>query len=175
MLVFVVAGIEYGHHIAGYADMAGGIAAVGGNCHFEGVVLFEMEIFFGRHSDRSVVGKHHNACVVRAQLKLVGSTKHAFAHSAAQFAFFDFVELGVGSIDLGTNLGANYFLPGSHIGGSADNIERGACTYIYCGEVQVVAVGMGLAGKHLGYDHMLQSAFDAFNFLNAFNFQTTEG
>ena len=41
--------------------------------------------------------------------------------------------------------------------------------------VQVVAVRVGLAGQHLGYHHVLQSAFDAFYLLYAFNLQSAEG
>ena len=41
--------------------------------------------------------------------------------------------------------------------------------------MQVVAVGVWLAGKHLRYYNVLQSAFDAFYLLHAFNLQSTEG
>ena len=67
-LVFAVAGVQHCHHVAGHTNVAGGVAAVGGDGHFKGVVLFQMEVILGGHSDGGVVGQHHDAGMVGAQL-----------------------------------------------------------------------------------------------------------
>ena len=175
MLVGTVACVEHGHHVAGHADMACGIAAVGGDGHFQRIVLFQMEILLGGHAHGGVVGQHHDAGVIGTQLQLIGSAEHSLAHRTAQFAFLNLIKLRVGSVNLGANLCTHNFLSGSHVGGSAHNVEGCAGTHVHGGEMQVVAVGVGLAGEHLGYHHVLQSAFDAFYLLHVFNLQSAEG
>jgi hypothetical protein len=54
-------------------------------------------------------------------------------------------------------------------------VEGAFGSYVNGGDVQVVAVGVGFAGEHLGYDHVLQAAFDAFYFFYVFDFETREG
>ncbi len=134
-LMGTLAGVEDGHDVPRHTDMRGGIGTVGGDGYLEGVVLFEVEIIFGGHPNRSIVGEHLDACMVRAKLELVGCTKHAFGNGSAELAFLDFVELGVGGVDFGADLGADDFLTGCYVGGTADDVEGTVATHIYRGDV----------------------------------------
>ena len=154
--------------------MRDGVHTVGGDGHLEEVVVLHVEVLLGGHADGCVVGQDHDAGVVGAELQLVGSAEHALADGAAQLALLDFVVFGVGGVDLGAYLCADHLLTGSDIGGAADDVEGRAGADVDGGEVQVVAVGVGLAGEHLGDNHVLQAATDGLHLLDAVDFEAAE-
>ena len=133
-----------------------------------------MEVLLGGHSHGGVVGQHHDAGVVGTQLQLVGSAEHTLADGAAQLAFLDLVVFGVRGVDLGAYLGADHLLAGGHVGGAADDVQRTLAAHVDGGQVQVVAVGVRLAGQYLRYHHMLQTALDGLHLLHAVHLQAGE-
>ena len=154
--------------------MRDGVHAVGGDGHLEQAVVLHVEVLLGGHSHGGVVGQHHDAGVVGAELQLVGSAEHTLADGTAQLAFLDLVIFGVRGVYLGANLGAHHLLSGGHIGGAADDIQRTLAAHIDGGQMQVVAVGVRLAGQHLRYHHMLQTALDGLHLLHAIDLQAGE-
>ena len=112
--------------------------------------------------------------MVGAELQLVGSAEHALADGAAQLAFLNLVVLGIRGVYLGAYLGAHHLLAGSHVGSATDDIQRTLAAHVDGGQVQVVAVGVRLAGQHLCYHHMLQTALDGLHLLHAVHLQAGE-
>ena len=172
--LFSFAGISHRHHVAGHADVRDGVHAVGGDGHLQQAVVLHVEVLLGGHSHGGVVGQHHDAGVVGAQLQLVGSAEHTLADGTAQLAFLDLVVLGIRGVDLGANLGAHHLLSGGHVGGAADDVQRTLAAHVDGRQVQVVAVGVRLAGQHLRNHHMLQTALDGFHLLHAIDLQAGE-
>ena len=154
--------------------MRDGVHAVGGDGHLKQAVVLHVEVFLGGHSHGGVVGQHHDAVVVGTELQLVGSAEHTLADGAAQLAFLNLVVFGVRGINLGAYLGAHHLLSGSHVGGAADDVQRTLAAHVDGGQVQVVAVGVRLAGQHLRNHHMLQTAFDGLHLLHAVHLQAGE-
>ena len=172
--LFALAGVADSHHVAGHADVRDGIHAVGGDGHLEQAVVLHVEILLGGHSHRGVVGQHHDAGVVGTELQLVGSAEHTLADGAAQLAFLNFVVFSIRGVNLGANLGTHHLLSGRHIGGAADDVQRTLAAHIDGRQVQVVAVGVRLAGQHLRNHHMLQTTLDGLHFFHAVHLQAGE-
>ena len=154
--------------------MGGGVGAVGSDGHLEGIVVFDVEILAGRHTHGSVGGKHHDTVMACSQLQLVFSAEHTLADGATQLAFLDFVKLRVGGIYFGTYRGTYHLLSGSDIGGATYNVEGAVAAHIDSGEVQMVRIGMRLAGEHLGYHHMFEASLDGLYFFHPFHLETRE-
>ena len=63
-------------------------------------------------------------------------------------------------------------LPGGHVGGAAHYLHRSVGSEVYGGDMEMVAVGVRLAGQHLADDHAAQSARHGLYLFNSVTFQS---
>ena len=173
--LLMLTGVKHCNNVASNADMGSGIRAVGGDGDFEGIVIFDIEVFAGGHSDGSVVGQHHDAVMAGTQLEFVLGAKHAFANLATQFTFLYLIKLSVGSPDFGPYLGTDHLLAGGNIGSTANDMQRLGSADIDSGDVQMVRIWVRFTGKDLGNNDMLQAALDGLNLFYTLNLQSGEG
>ena len=84
------------------------------------------------------------------------------------------MKLCVGGPYLGAYLCTDNFLAGSYIGSATYNMQRLCSSNIYRCEMQMVRVGMRLAGQNLCYHHVLKSALDCLHLVDTLNLKSRE-
>ena len=133
-----------------------------------------MVIFGGRLTHRGVLGQHDDTVVAVAYSYLVFGTNHTERLYTTQLAALDGKFL-VAIIEHTAQVGNDYLLAGSHIGGAADDLLGSFLAQVYGGHVQVVRVGMGLAGKHFTHIETLQATTDRLYLFEGAHFETGRG
>ena len=131
-----------------------------------------MEIFGGGSARNGLGVENHNAVVGCAQANLVLGTNHSLGGLTAQLGFLDGERL-VALIKGGADGGHHHLLASGHVGGAAHDVERLLPAHVHRGHVQMIGVGMGLAGKHFANDQALQPATHGLERLRSFNLQST--
>ena len=101
-----------------------------------------------------------------SQAKFVFRANHSEALDSANFGFLDF-EI---ARKHGPELCEKDLLSCRHIGGSAHHLYRLRATVIYGSDVKMVGIRMGLAGKHLCNNHILETSFDDLLLLHRVDF-----
>ena len=163
--------LQPGIQVAGHAPVTQGVGAVGGDVYLNEPVALQMVVLGGRLAYGSVLGQHDDTLVAGADADFVFSTNHAARLHAAQLRLLDY-KLLVAIVEHAAQVGNYHFLSGGHVGCTAYNLARLALAHIDGGHVQMVAVGMGLAGQHMAYIETLQAALDALHLFQGVNFQT---
>ena len=152
--------------VAGNSPVGGGIDAVGGYFIFDDRRALNVEIFLGRHTHRCIGREHLDAVVTGTDAEFILGTYHSETLDSADFGFLDF-EI---AREHSSELGKEDFLSCCHIGSTAYYLDRLRSTVIYGSHVEMVRVRMGLAGEHLGNDHIFKAALYDLRFLNRVNF-----
>ena len=157
--------------VACHTPMAESVGAVGRDVDLNDPVALQVVIVGCGLSHGGVVGEHNDAVVAGAHANLVFGADHAEALDAAQFRFLD-DKLLVAVIEHAAQVGHDNLLSCCHVGCSTNDLLRFALAEVYCCDVQVVAVGMHLTGKHLAYIQSLQTAFHGLYFFQCVYFET---
>ena len=167
--------VDGGRKVSGYSYMADGVAAVWGQTYSENSVALHLEIILGRSAGNGRFWQHHDAGMVFTDTKIVLRADHPFGDFAADFRFLNSNTASVGRVEGGADAGDNHILSGLYVRCSAHNMQGLFLTRIHGCDVQMVRIGMGLAGQYLADNDIFQSPFDAFVFFHGFNFQSAIG
>ena len=161
--------LEPSIEIARHAIVRKRIATVGRDVNLYQPIALHVIIFCSRSAHHRIVGQHNDAVVRRAHTNFVFGTNHAHRLHAAQFALLD-SETFIAIIEHAAQIGHNHLLPGGHIGSAANNLARHIASQINLRDVQVVAVGMGLAREHLPHEKAFQTTFYGLHLFQGVNF-----
>ncbi len=150
---------QNGAHLAGKAGHGEAVRAVGGDLAVDHSVG-EAQVVAGRHADGGVLGKHHDAVVLRANAQLAGGAVHAAGLHAAQLALLDLEVAGKHR----AFHGHDDMLVSRHVGGAADDLQRHGIAlvvhivgpHVHHGDLHMVGVGMRHAGEDVAGDHVVQ-------------------
>ena len=134
--------------------MRSGVYAVGGDFVFDNRLVLQLEVFLGGGAGNGALREYHDAGMAGADTQFILCADHAEAFHAANLGLLDFEVSG----EHGANLGEEHFLPGGHVGRTANHLYRLRGAVVHGGNMQMVAVRMGIAGKDLGHNDMVQSA-----------------
>ena len=111
--------------------------------------------------------------VVGTNAQLIVGTQHTERFDATNLALLDFESLGFAHrVEHRANGCTEYLQACTHVGGTANDIERLARTDIDRRYVQVVRIGVIDAGQHLADNHTCQTATNGFDLLELFDFET---
>ncbi len=137
------------------------------------VVVFDPEIFAGRHSHGSVGRKFHDALVRGADAQFVFGAEHAQRFDSANLAALD-LELLVAAVRVehGTHRGAQHLEAGAAVGCSAHDLQRLRSPRVDRRNVQMVRIGVVRAGQDFADDHAAQPAPDGLDLLETLDFES---
>ena len=167
--------------------MAQSVRAVRGHVQFVADVV-HAEAHEGC-AGRNAVIQHHDAGVVVAEADFVFGANHAEAFDAADLGLLHLQGAAIGEREFSANRGENHGLACGHVRGAAHNLER-FLAVVHGGDVQVVAVRMGVAGENLRYNELLVAVrmgvagenlrynellVDLARFFHAFDFEANRG
>ena len=139
--------------VARHAIMRHRIGAVGRQSDFEQVVVFDLVVVPGRSACRHIVRQHDNPVVAGPDADFILGTEHSQRLHAADFALFYFEAFRLaGRIQHRIDRCNDYFLSGGYIRRTADDLGRGTVAQIDGRYVQLVGVGMLLAGEDFTHD-----------------------
>jgi len=125
---------------------------------------------YRRTGDR-IGRQYNNARMVLAQPDLVFGADHPLAFQAADLCRAHGYRFALERVYGSTHRGYHYFLPGGHIVGAANDLQRLRAAGIHAGDLQFVGIRMLAAFQHFSNDQSLQSATYAFIPLQAFHFE----
>ena len=149
--------------------MAQSVRAVRGDVQLEADIV-EAEAH-ERGTCRDAVVENHDARVVVAEADFVFGANHAETFHAANLGLLHLEGAAIGEREFRANGGKNHGLARGHVGGAAYDLER-FLAVVYGGDVQVVAVRVGFAGKNLGHHELF---VDLARFFHAFDFEADGG
>ena len=139
--------------VARHAIMRHRIGAVGRQSDFEQVVVFDLVVVPGRSACRHIVRQHDNPVVAGPDADFILGTEHSQRLHAADFALFYFEAFRLaGRIQHRIDRCNDYFRSGGYIRRTADDLGRGTVAQIDGRYVQLVGVGMLLAGEDFTHD-----------------------
>ena len=159
--------------VARYADVRRCVDTVGGQTDTNQIVVLDIEILLSRHTYGGVGRQLLDTIVVGANAQLIVGTQHTERLDATNFTLLDFESLGFAHrVEHRTDSCTEHLQACTHVGGTANDIERLACTDIDRRYVQVVRIGVIDAGQHLADNHTCQTATNGFDLLELFDFET---
>ena len=110
--------------------------------------------------------------MVGADAYLVFGANHAVRVHTTQARFLDGKRL-VAIVERGSDSGHNHFLAFGHVGRATNYLFRFfSVAQIHLGYVQVVAIGVWLAGEYLAHNQALKAAANCFHFFHCAHFQS---
>ena len=164
---------QIGRQIARHADMRSCIDAVGRQTDADQVVVLDMQILLGRHPDRRIGGQLHDTVVRRADPQLVLGAEHSERLHAADLAALDLERLVASfGVEHGTHRCAEHFESLAAVGGAADDPQGLRSAHVDRRYVQMIRIGMLLAGEHFAHDDALQAAAHGLDLLERLHLQT---
>ena len=148
--------------------MGGGIHAVGRDLVLDDGFGLEAEEFLGRSAGNGVPGENHYAFVGGPDAELVFGADHTEGFDAADLGFLDLEVAG----EDGPNPGEEDFLPCSHVGSAADDLDGLGRAVVDRRDVEVIRVGVHLTGQHPCHDYPFKAAGNLFLLLHGVNLNT---
>ena len=149
------------------------IDAVGRQTDADQVVVLDMQILLGRHPDRRIGGQLHDTVVRRADPQLVLGAEHSERLHAADLAALDLERLVASfGVEHGTHRCAEHFESLAAVGGAADDPQGLRSAHVDRRYVQMIRIGMLLAGEHFAHDDALQAAAHGLDLLERLHLQT---
>ena len=156
----VVIAIEDGARLARHANHGQAIGAVGRDLAIKHGIGRAVVLAKG-HTNGSILGQDHDACVVAADAQLARRAVHAKARDTTELGFLDLDAAG----QLGANHGGHDMVSGLEVLGTANNLQRlgvalGVDVFVAhrdLAHIHVVAIGMWRFLEHLSRDHMVKA------------------
>ena len=109
--------------------------------------------------------------MVVAEADFVFGANHAETFHTADLGLLHLERAAIGEREFRANRGENHGLASGDVRGAAHDLER-FLAVVHGGDVQVVAVRVGFAGKHLRHHELL---VDLARFFHAFDFEADGG
>ena len=167
---------QVGSQVACYAIVGSSVDTVGSKADSQQVVVLQAEVLHCGGAGDCILVELHNTLVAATDTKLILGTQHTERLNTTNLATFDFEHLvATGGVQLCANSGTHNLQTLAAVGSATDNIEGLAGAHIHGGDVEVVRIGVILAGENLTNNHTTKTALYCFDFLEVLNFQTDVG
>ena len=140
------------------------------------IVILNIQIIVGRHTDRCILWKLHNTVVRLTNAELILCAEHTERLNTTDLATLD-LELLVATIwiEHRAYCCTQHLQALTAVWCTADNLQRSLGTNIYGCNVEVIRVGMILTGSHIAYNNTLQATTNSLNLLELLYLKTNIG
>ena len=163
--------LAVGIQVAGHADVAGAVHAVGRQADLEERIFLQLQLLAGRSAHHGRGIEHHDAGMVVANAQFILRADHAEAFDATDLGALDLELAAVVGGQLGADRSQQHFLPLRHVGSAADDLQELGLTRIEFRDMQVVGIGVRDALDDFRHDDAFQAAGDLLDGLHVFDFK----
>ena len=142
-----------------------------GVIYFKNIIALDVIVFLGGCSGHGTLGEGDDTVVRCTDTYLIFGTNHTERLFATDFRFLD-SETFITTVQCSTYSSHNNVLAGGNVSSTAHNLSGVAIAEVYCGDVQVVAVGVIDTSEHLAYYKTFKTTFYGLNLFNSTGLKT---